>query len=304
MQYDVVIVGGGPAGLAAALALGRARKRVLLCDAGARRNAAATHIYNFVTRDGTPPDEFRDLAREQLKQYTTVAVRDVRVQAIAGERGAFRVQIEGEALSARRVLLCVGMIDEMLPLPGFRELWGASIFQCPYCHGFEVADQRWGVLAPADSPHLVPFSVQALGWTSNVTVFTSGGKAMAGEAHAQLKAAGIAVHTAAVTRLIAQQNKLTAVELEDGSTVACDVLFAHPPQKQVELVQSLGLALDDDGFVRVDAMRRETSLPGVYAAGDLITRMQAAVMGAAAGAQAAAMLNMDLALERAQAAVH
>lgn len=298
MAYDVVIVGGGPAGLAAALALGRARKRVLLCDAGARRNAAAVHIQNFVTRDGTPPDEFRALARAQLKRYATVEVRDVRVQAISGERGAFHVELADGAVSARRILLCVGMLDEMLPLPGFRELWGASIFQCPYCHGFEVADQRWGVLAAADAPHLAPFSVQALGWTASVTVFTNGNKPVPDALRSQLQAAGVALHSSPVARLVAQHGKLTAVELEDGSTVACDVLFAHPPQKQLELVQALGLALDDEGFVRVDPMRRETSRPGVFAAGDLITRMQAAVVAAAAGTQAAAMINMDLALER------
>ena len=298
MVYDVLIVGGGPSGLQAALTLGRARKSALLCDAGPRRNAAATHIHNFVTRDGTPPDEFRGIAREQLKQYPTVSVRDVGVQGITGQRGAFRAELGGETVSARRILLCVGMVDELLPLPGYRELWGASIFQCPYCHGFEVRDQRWGVLAPADSAHLVPFSVQALGWTPHVTVFASGGKGLAEPAHAQLTAAGIKVYTSPVTCFVAKQNKLSEVVLEDGSTVACDVLFSHPPQKQVELVQALGLALDDDGYVRVDPMRRETSLPGVYAAGDLTTRMQAAVMGAAAGATAAAMMNMDLALDR------
>src|SRR5262245_6215413 len=110
MPYDVVIVGGGPAGLSAALALGRARKRVLLCDAGPRRNAAAVHIHNFVTRDGTPPDEFRQAARRQLERYANVEVRDTPVRAISGARGAFRVELEAQLVDARRILLCAGMV--------------------------------------------------------------------------------------------------------------------------------------------------------------------------------------------------
>ena len=129
--YDVAIVGGGPAGLAAALALGRARKRVLLCDAGPRRNAMAEHIHNFVTRDGTTPDDFRRVARQQLATYSNVDALESRVASISGVRDAFHVELPGSVIDARRVLLCTGMIDDMLPIDGFRELWGRAVFQCP-----------------------------------------------------------------------------------------------------------------------------------------------------------------------------
>src|SRR5687768_1591765 len=137
MIYDIVIVGGGPGGLSAALALGRARKRVLLCDSGPRRNAAADQIHNFVTRDGTPPHEFRRIGRQQLATYPNVETREVPVESISGTRGAFQVRLTTGTVEARRILLCTGMIDEMLPIDGFRELWGRGIFQCPYCHGWE-----------------------------------------------------------------------------------------------------------------------------------------------------------------------
>jgi len=296
-MYDVLIVGGGPAGLSAALSLGRARKRVLVCDSGPRRNAAAEHIHNFVTRDGTPPDEFRQVGRRQLANYPNVEVRDVRVGSISGARGAFRVALPSETVDARRILLATGMIDEMLPIEGFRELWGRAIFQCPYCHGWEVADRRWGYLARAvDSSHLLPFALQARGWTRDLVVFTSGAFDVPPEARDRLKAAGVRLETAPISRLVAREHRLEGVELSNGTVVPCEALFAHPPQRQVELVETLGLALDD-GYVRVDPMKRETSVSGIYAAGDLTTRMQGAIFAASTSVQAAAALNVELTAE-------
>lgn len=298
MPYDVVIVGGGPAGLSATLALGRARKRVLLCDSGPRRNAAATHIHNFVTRDGTPPEELRQIARAQLSRYPNVEVRDVRVERVAGSRGAFRVELTSEVVEARRVLLCTGMVDEMLAIEGFRELWGRSVFQCPYCHGWEAQDLRWGYLVlPASSSHLLPFALQARGWSRDVVVFTGGAFDVPPETRAQLDGAGIRLETAPVVRLIAREHRLESVELGNGARVPCEVLFAHPPQHQLELVRALGVALDDGGYVQVDPMRRETSVPGIYASGDLTTRMQGAIVAAASGTQAAAAINLELTME-------
>jgi thioredoxin reductase len=296
--YDVVIVGGGPGGLSAALALGRARKRILLCDAGPRRNAAAVHVHNFVTRDGTPPEEFRRVARQQLATYPNVEVRDVRIESITGTRGAFQVALATERIEARRVLLCTGMIDETFPIDGFRELWGRSIFQCPYCHGWEIRDQRWAYLGRADdAKHVVPFSLMLRGWTRDVVVFTGGAFEIPADGRAAFDAAGIQLETAPITRLVANEQGLEAVVLANGTQVACDALFAHPKQRQVELVAALGLALDDDGYVAVDPMKRETSVAGIYAAGDLTTRMQSALTAAALGQQAAAMINVELTME-------
>ena len=298
MLYDVVIVGGGPGGLSAALALGRARKRVLFCDAGSRRNAAAEHIHNFVTRDGTPPSEFRQLAREQLTRYPNVETRDTHVESISGTRGAFRVGLTTDTIQARRVLLCTGLMDEMLPIAGFRELWGRSIFQCPYCHGWEVQDRRWGYLArAADAAHLLPFALMLRGWTPDVVVFTNGPFDIPEETRTRLHAAEIRLETSRISRLVAREHGLDTLELESGTSVRCEVLFTHPPQHQVALVRAVGVALDDNGYVEVDAMTCETSIPGIYAAGDLTTRKQGAVLAAAAGMQAAASINMELSMD-------
>ncbi len=298
MNYDVIIVGGGPGGLAAALTLGRARKRVLLCDAGPRRNAAAVQVHNFVTRDGTPPDVFRQVGREQLAAYPNVEVRDVQVASITGTRGAFHITLASgsvEALTARRVLLCTGMIDEMLPIDGFGELWGHAIFQCPYCHGWEVQDRAWGYLV-RETSMLLPFALNLRGWTQDLVVFTQGVDVPAAT-HDALQAAGIRVETAPVARLVGEAQRLEAVELADGTRVPREVLFVHPPQRQVELVRGLGVAFDAEGYVQVDAMRRETSVAGIYAAGDLTTRGQAAIFAASTAVQAASMINVELAME-------
>ena len=302
MLYDVVMVGGGPGGLAAALTLGRARKRVLLCDAGPRRNAKAEKLYNFVTRDGTPPDEFRRIGREQLKTYPKVEVEDVHVEAITGERGAFEVSLSNRKVQARRILLCTGMVDEALPIEGFRELWGKSIFQCPFCHGWEVQDQKWGVLLHGPEAHaFLHFALLVRGWTKDVTVFTNQACEVAEESCQQLQAAGVRIETAKVKRLISRKkdghDHLESIELANGEIIPCDVLFTHPPQHQVALVQSLNLNLDEHGFVLADAMKCETSTPGIYAAGDLSTRAQGAVLAAATAVRAAGMINFELTTE-------
>jgi len=302
MSFDVLIVGGGPAGLSAALALGLARKRVLLCDAGPPRNAAAVQLHNFVTRDGVAPADFRRIGREQLAAYPTIEVRETRVQAITGSRGAFSVELDGERASehieAKRIVIATGMIDEMLPIEGFTELWGHSIFQCPYCHGWEVQDRAWGYLAAAkDGPMLLHFALMARAWTRDLTVFTHGAFDVDDETQKTLTKAGIRLETASIERLVARNGLLENIELVGGKSVPCAALFVHPPQRQVEVVCALGLALDEHGFVAIDPMRRETSVPGIYAAGDSTTRQQGAIFGATQGTHAAAMLNAELTAE-------
>ncbi|WP_338872774.1 NAD(P)/FAD-dependent oxidoreductase [Myxococcus stipitatus] len=298
LEKDVVIVGGGPAGLSAALILGRGRKRVMLCDAGTPRNARAEHMQGFVTRDGLPPSEFRAIGREQLRPYD-VDLRDVRVSSIERVGARFHVTLEdGVKVEARRVLLATGLVDEIPSVPGCRELWGHAVFQCPYCHGWEVRDRAWGVLANADANLYVDFALFLKGWSSDITLYTQAGFQLSAEQRERLSRAEVRIVEGQVRRLVLSSDgqALQAVELEDGTQVPQDVLVVHPPQRQVPLVNALGLALDELGFVKVDATL-ETSIPGIYAAGDLTTRLQGALLSAAAGAQAAYRMNHLLNME-------
>ena len=295
MPYDVLIVGGGPAGLSAALMLGRARKRVLLCDAGPRRNAAAEHVHGFVTRDGVTPADFRRIGRQQLEPYRNVEVRDVAAEEIRGERGAFEVRLTAGQEHARRILLCTGMIDELPEIDGFRALWGTSIFQCPYCHGWEAQDRRFAYFG--GKVEMLEFSLLLRGWSGDVVAMTDGRYDVPTDLRQRLERGGVRVDERRIVRLFSKNGRLEQIEFDEGPPLSRDVVFAHPPQRQVDVVRSLTLAVDPAGLVQVEEMSRETSTPGIYAAGDLVTPAQGAMFAAASGGLAAARLNHALTAE-------
>lgn len=298
LRADVLVVGGGPGGLSAALALGRAAKRVVVCDAGPPRNSAAEHMHGFVTRDGIAPSQFRAIAREQLRPYDVTA-RDVGVTSVVrASDGRLAVTLsDGTTIACRRVLLALGMVDELPAIPGLRELWGRSVLSCPYCDGWEVRGRRWGMLAT--NADLLEYAIFLTGWTRDVVAFTNGDLDFDADLRARLAAAGVTLEPRRIRRIAAgPDRRLDGVELEDGSLVAREAMFVRPPQRQTELVRRMGLALDADGFVSTDA-NGQTSVPGVYAAGDLTSPMQTAIFAAAAGTRAAYRMNHAMNVEAA-----
>jgi len=290
MLRDVVIVGGGPAGLAAALVLGRSRKQVTVFDAGVPRNAASEHVHGFLSRDGTPPDELRAIARAELARYPTVEVIDARVTAIASAT-PFRVTHERGVLDTRRIMLCVGLVDELPALPGIEACWGKSVLHCPYCHAYECREKRFGFLPRTDTE--LEFALLLRGWTDDLVVFTNG--VAIDEARADYARAQIRIEERRVVGLVAEGRELRGVEVEGGQ-VPLDNLFVHPTQRQTTLVKSLGLRMFDENSVWVDE-HGETSMPRVYAAGDLITPIHGAVLAAAAGTAVAYKINTLLTKE-------
>ncbi|MBA3503637.1 MAG: NAD(P)/FAD-dependent oxidoreductase [Myxococcota bacterium] len=285
---DVVIVGGGPAGLAAALVFGRSRKRVTLFDAGEARNAASEHVHGFLSRDGVKPSELRAIARAELARYSGVEVRDARVLSIE-KREPFVVHTDREKVEARRVLLCVGLLDELPQLAGMTACWGKSVLHCPYCHGWECREKHLGFLPRTETE--LDFALLLRGWTDRLTVFSNGVKLDA-EMKADFETAKIRVDERRVVGLRSEGCDLRAVQVEGGE-VAIDNLFVHPVQRQTPVVAALGLRMLDENSVWVDE-HGETSAPGIYAAGDLTTPIHGALLAAAAGAAAAYKLNTAL----------
>lgn len=287
--YDVVIVGGGAAGLSAALVLGRSRRRVAVVDAGEPRNAPAEHMHAFLSRDGMPPSGLLAAGRAEAASYGVELIhgRVTSGQADHVDAGGFIVCLEGgRILRARRLLIATGVRDELPDIPGARELWGRGLLHCPYCHGWEVRDQGLGVLG--GTPGAVQHALLVRQWSADVVFFA--GQAKPSEAElVQLAARGIGVVGGEVTRLLMREGRLTGVQLADGHVVHRSAVFIRPRNLPHAdgLLAALGCAADAAGFPVVDASG-QTSVAGAWAAGNVVNP-RAQVITAAGDAAAAAM---------------
>jgi len=305
-ELDVVVIGGGAAGLSGALMLARARRSVLVVDAGTPRNAPAAGVHGLLGRDGTPPAELLDRGRAEVRSYGGEIVRgEVETVERDGDRFAVRVA-GGGTLRARRLLVTTGLVDELPDVPGLRERWGRDVVHCPYCHGWEVRDRAIGVLATG------PMSVhQALlfrQWSADVTLFTHRAPAPDPEQAERLAARGIAVVTGEVAALEVAGDRLTGVRLADGTVIAREVVAVAPRMvARAGLLESLGLrAVEHPSgageHVPADPTGR-TEVAGVWVAGN-VTDLSAQVgTAAAAAAFAAAQINLELVTEETDAAV-
>jgi thioredoxin reductase len=293
VAVDVVIVGGGPAGLAAALYLGRARRGVVVIDQGSPRHGVSASVHNFLTREGTPPAMLRELAWSQMAAYPSVGRHEGAVEAMSWSGEAWEVRAaDGARWRARAALLATGVVDEHPSIPGYQERWGHSIHHCPFCHGWESRELPLAVLASGEGAAHLPRMLR--GWSQDVILLTNGA-ALGEGAREALEGAKIPIYTQEIARLEGPAPHLDRVVFKDGGAVARKGLFVAAPQRQVGLVQRLGAALDEQGYVKVDA-QLHASLPMLWAAGDLTSRMQqvgwAAAQGGLAGAMIAATLIM------------
>ena len=295
-EYDVVVVGGGAAGLSGAVALLRSRRRVLVVDAGRPRNAPAAGVHNLLTRDGLPPLELVALGREEVRRYGG-AVREGRVIAAERRGDGFTVCLDGgERLTTRRLLVTSGLVDELPEVAGLRERWGHQVLHCPYCHGWEVRDQRIGVLAtgPAAVHQALLFSQLS----DDVVVLTHTDPPQA-EDRARLSAAGVRLQEGEVVALEGPPDGLEGARLVDGTTVPLGALVIAPRMlARSAVLDSLGLAPEPHpsglGEQYPSGPMGVTAVPGVWVAGN-VADVGAQVMGAAAaGTMAGAAINMDL----------
>jgi len=290
--YDVVIVGGGAAGLSAALVLGRARRRVVVIDAGAPRNAPAAHMQGFLSRDGMPPTELLAAGRAEVTGYGVHVIED----KVVGIEPGFTVGLaNGDTLAARRVLVTTGVNDELPDIPGVRERWGRDLLHCPYCHGWEVRDQPVGVLGT--NPGAVLHAQLVRQWSNDVIYFAHTHDPSPKD-QAEFDARGITVVRGEVARLIVENDQLTGVELADGQIVSRAAVFIRPVNTPHPdgLLAALGCDLDPGGFAIVDATGK-TSADGVWAAGNVVDPRAQVIRSAGAGSAAAIAINADLVQE-------
>jgi thioredoxin reductase len=290
--YDVVVVGGGAAGLSAALVLGRARRRIAVVDAGAPRNAPAAHLQGFLSRDGMPPADLLAAGRAEVSGYGVELLDD----HVVGIEAGFLVRLAGgRVLKARRILVATGVRDELPEIPGVRERWGRDLLHCPYCHGWEVRDQPVGVLGTL--PGSVHHAQLVRQWSDDVVFFAHTYEPTSDEC-VQLAARGVQIVTGEVARLVVEADRLTGVELADGRVVARTAVFIRPGNVPHPdgLLPGLGCAVDEAGFVTVDGTGR-TSAFGVWAAGNVVDPRAQVITAAGAGSAAAIAINADLVQE-------
>jgi thioredoxin reductase len=289
-RFDVAIVGGGPAGLAAALILGRMRRRVLLLDADDPAHAPSEGVHGLFGHDGTPPLELRRIAREQLRPYDSVTVRMVAAEAVRQTPGGFSVLADGEEESAGVLLLCTGVGYELPLIEGAAEAWARGVFHCPYCHGWEVRDRPLAAYG-ADAAGL---ALLLTSLSDDVVMLTNGNSNLEPDDASELDAAGVVIRDDPVVRLESEDGRLARIRFADGSSDDRAGLFFAPKFTPSPLPAQLGCELDETGSMVIDEDGR-TSVPGVFAAGDATVGKAAVVLAAAAGSRAAYAMNAGLA---------
>lgn len=290
---EVIIIGGSYAGLSAAMTLGRAMRKVLVIDSGKPCNAQTPHSHNFITQDGETPAEIVRNAKAQVLKYPTIEFLNDLVISAEKSGALFTLKTaSGKKLSAKKLVFATGLKDRMPDIPGFADCWGISVIHCPYCHGYEVRDQKTALLSNGnDAFH---FAQVLSNWTKELVLFTNGPIGLDADQQAQLIKHDISWIETPISHVIHENGQLKSLVLKDGQEHAFGVMYARIPFDQhTSLPQELGCALTEQGFLQVDELQH-TNIPGIYAAGDNTTMMRAVSQAVAAGMRAGAAINHDL----------
>jgi thioredoxin reductase len=298
IPLDVIVIGGGPAGLSAALMLGRCRRRVLVCDAGEPRNRASRASHGYLTRDGMAPGTLLECGRAELETYG-VEVRRATVAAVKKRSAGFELEVDdGSRLLCRIVLIATGVRDVLPRIPGLDECYGRSVFHCPYCDGWEWRDRRIAVHGRGTPAAGLSLALQT--WSGDVVLVTDGRPRLRDAASAQLRERGIAIKTGAVTGLDHDSGMLRAIAFADGTRLERDAMFFTGQQRpQAPFAAALGCEVNRKGTIRTDRYGL-TCVPDVYVVGDASRDVQFIVVAASEGAKAAVAINKRLQAEAGQ----
>ena len=292
-SYDCLVAGAGPAGLSAALMLGRCRRRVLVCDTGAPRNRGSHAVHGFLTRDGTPPARLLALAREELRPYDTVELCEARVIDATPVSGGFVVRCEdGREIRCRKLLLATGVVDELPAIPGIEPFYGRSVHHCPYCDGWEWRDRP--IASYGRQEHGAVLALSLSQWSRDVLVCTDGPATLSPTMRERLRARGIRVREDRVVRLEGQADLLERIVFDAGpAEPRCALFFATGQRQATELPARLGCRFTDHGTVATGKCE-STNVPGLYVCGDASKEAQFVVVAAAEGAEAGMAINKAL----------
>jgi thioredoxin reductase len=292
-MFDVIIVGAGPAGLSAALVLGRCRRRVLVCDSGEPRNAASHGLHGFITRDGIKPKEFLQIAREELTKYETVELRDATVVAASREDDGIELTLaDGEKIAARKLLLATGVVDALPGLEGLNQFYGQSVFHCPYCDGWEMRDQPLAIYGRGESGS--GLAVEMTLWSRDLILCTDGPSELTRKQLEKLAEYQIPVREEPIARLEGNGGVLEQIVFENGDKLKRRaVFFSTGWQQRSDLADTLGCRFTQEGCVDTGEYEA-TNVRGIYVAGDASRMVQFVIVAASEGAQAAVAINKEL----------
>lgn len=291
-SFDVIIVGGSYSGLSAAMALGRALRRVLVIDSGKPCNRQTPHSHNYITHDGRAPGALSKLAYDQVKNYSTISFHQGIAIHGSKDDNQFTITTNKHSFKARKLIFATGVKDIMTPIPGFAECWGTSVIHCPYCHGYEVKDQKTGILANGE----MAFHYAKLinNWTKDLTLYTNGSSTLTDEQISKIQQKGIEVIEKRIKSIIHTDGHMSELVFEDDSQASLKALYAKPNFEQhCKIPTELGCELNEQGLLSVD-MFQKTNIQGVYACGDSASPLRAISYAVASGTIAGAVVNNDM----------
>lgn len=292
-HYEVIIIGGSYAGLAAAMALGRSLRKVLVIDAGKPCNRDTPHSHNFLTQDGKTPTEIASISKKQVEAYESISfVSDLAVNGKAIENGFEILTEQGSKFFGKKLIFATGIKDILPEIPGLKSCWGKSVIHCPYCHGYEVRNQATGILANGDFGF--EFGKMISNWTKDLRLFTNGKSTLTEEQASLLQRKNIKIIETEIEEIIHQNGQLEKILLADGNTFTLKAMYAKPDFEQsTSIIASLGCGLKTNGYVEVDQMQK-TTVPGIYACGDNTNMFRSVAFAVSSGTMAGAACNKEL----------